>query len=565
MTKLKLTASLALFTLALACNKGEFLDKTATTDLDERAVFSDSARTMEFLTGIYADIAYSFNPFRFGNGGGLESASDEAEGGGSNSSNGYTQWAVGSINSNSFSVGDAWNTSYANIRRTNIFFKNLPGSPLTGNLKKNTKAEARFLRAWYYFNLVKHYGGVPLVGDTIYTGETPIRVERRSFQDCISYIISELDTAIPDLLPVQFSNNYGRITEGAARALKARVLLYAASPLFNGGQVATAEPLRSVTGYVAADPDRWRLAAEAAKEVIDMNLYKLNEDNNTAPGYGFYKLFTLRKNDEHILQGMRNKNRELEAWWLPPSRNGGDGAKPTKELVDAFPMKNGKPITDNTSGYNAANPYIDRDPRFNYSIIHNESMIWLNGGPKQPVYTYVGVPQDAIYTGTSTGYYINKMLQDDVVSNNFTETERCFPLIRYAEVLLNYAEALNEWQGPEPDVYAAVEAIRKRAGLNPFTLPANLSKEQMREVIRAERRVELAFEEHRFWDVRRWKIAPQTDNKTMHGTEITRNGSTYTYQTINVRPHVFRDAMYLWPLPQSELSKSPELLQNPGW
>jgi hypothetical protein len=564
MTKLNLTACIAVLAMAVACNKGEFLDKTATTDLDEKAVFSDSARTMEFLTGIYSDISYSFNPFRFG-GAGLESASDEAEGPGSNSSSTYIQWATGSINANSGAVGDVWNTSYANIRRVNIYFRNLAKSPLTNALKTTTRAEARFLRAWYYFNMVKHYGGVPLVGDTVYTGETPIRVERRSFKDCIDYIISELDLAAQSLPASQFSFNYGRITSGAALALKARVLLYAASPLFNGGQVATSEPLRSLTGYPTADPNRWRLAAEAAKAVMDLNLYKLYEDNTTAPGYGFYKMFTQRRNDEHILQGMRPKNRELEGMWLPPSRGAGDGANATKEMADAFPMKNGKAITDPGSGFDPNDPYKNRDPRFNYSIIHNESLVWLNNGPKQPVYTYVGVPQDAIYIGTSTGYYINKMLQEDVVPNNFTETERCFPLIRYAEILLNYAEALNESDGPTADVYAAVEAIRKRAGLDPYTLPAGLTQDQMREAIRAERRIELAFEEHRFWDVRRWKIAPQTDNRTLHGTEITKNGATYTYQTINVRQHVFRDAMYLWPLPQGELSKSPELLQNPGW
>jgi hypothetical protein len=110
-----------------------------------------------------------------------------------------------------------------------------------------------------------------------------------------------------------------------------------------------------------------------------------------------------------------------------------------------------------------------------------------------------------------------------------------------------------------------VEAIRKRAGLDPYQLTAGLTREQMRSVIQNERRIELAFEEQRFWDVRRWKIAEQTDNKLMHGQEVTKNGSVYNYKTIGVRPHVFRPAMYLWPLPQIELSKSPELIQNTGW
>lgn len=563
MNKLTHITCIALLCIAASCNKGDFLDKTATSDLTEKSVFSDSARTMDYLTGIYADIGFSFNPFRFG-GAGLEAACDEAEGPGTSSSSAYIQWAVASVNPSGVS-GDAWSTPYANIRRVNVFFKNLPSAPLTPALKTRVRAEARFLRAWYYFNLVKHYGGVPLIGDTIYNSEAPIPVERNTFEECVDYIVSECDAVTTQLPASQFAFNYGRITSGASMALKAKVLLYAASPLFNGEQLATAEPLRSITGYPTADPLRWKKAADAAKALIDLNLYKLNEDNATAPGYGFYKVFTLRKNDEHILQHMRVANRELEGKWLPPSRGADDGSTPYKELADAFPMKNGKAITDAASGYDAANPYNNRDPRFNYTIIHNESNIWINSGPKQPVYTYIGYPQDGIYVGTATGYYINKLLQDDVVPNNFAQTERCFPLIRYAEILLDYAEALNEAEGPSQPIYDAVEAIRKRAGLDPYTLPAGLTKDQMRTAIRDERRIELAFEEQRFWDVRRWKIAEQTDNRSMHGTEITKTGSTYTYQTIVVRPHVFRPAMYLWPLPQGELSKSPELLQNPGW
>jgi hypothetical protein len=562
MTKTKLAACIGLC-FVLACKKGAFLDKTATSDLTEQSVFSDSARTMDFLTGIYADIGFSFSPFRFG-GAGLEAACDEAEGPGSSSSSTYIQWAAASINPSSV-PDDAWRIGYANIRRVNVFFKNLPQSPLTPALKVTSRAEARFLRAWYYFNLLKHYGGVALIGDTIYNDATPFKVERNTFEACVNYIVAECDAVTPQLPPTQFAFNFGRITSGASLALKAKVLLYAASPLFNGGQIATAEPLRSITGYPTADPLRWKKAADAAKAVMDMNLYKLNEDNATAPGYGFYKLFTLRKNDEYILQQMRQASRELEGRWLPPSRGADDGSNPYKELTDAFPMKNGKAITDAGSGYDATHPYDNRDPRLNYSVIHNESMVWINSGPKQPVYTYIGFPQDGIYVGTATGFYINKMLQDDIVPNNFGQTQRCFPLIRYAEILLDYAEALNETDGPVQAVYDAVEAIRKRAGLSPYQLTTGLSKDQMRTAIRDERRIELAFEEQRFWDVRRWKIAEQTDSKPMHGTQITKSGSSYTYETVVVRPHVFRTAMYLWPLPQVEISKSPELLQNPGW
>lgn len=477
MTKV-IAGGIFLLLLYTSCQKGDFLDKTETTDLTEPSVFSDSARTMDFLTGIYADISFSFNPSRFGNAG-LDASSDEAEGPGTNSSSMYLQWATGSVNQASV-TGDAWYTCYTNIRRVNRLLKNLPVTPLSGTLKNQVKGQALFLRAWYYSTLLKHYGGVKLVGDTLYDADDFISADRNTYAECVDYILQQCDDAA-QLLPLEyFSKDHGRVTKGARLALKARVLLYAASPLFNGEQVAGADPLRSITGYPSVDMNRWKLAADAAKAVMDLGIYQLHEDNTTAPGYGFYEVFTLRKNEEYILAGMRPANRELEGLWLPSSRGGmADNTNPYQELVDAFPMKNGLPITDAGSGYDPTHPYANRDPRFDYSIIHNESLVWKNSGPKIPLYTYAGYPQDGVYVGTSTGYYVFKMLQDNVVPNNFGQTNRCFPLIRYAEILLDYAEAMNEFSGPGQEVYDALEAIRKRAGLDPYTLPTGLDRKSV--------------------------------------------------------------------------------------
>jgi len=550
-----------------SCEKENFLDQTVTTDLNEETVFTDSTRTMNFLNGIYSDMAFSFSPTRFGSGG-LEAASDEAEGSNPNPSSKYFQFALGSINANSV-PNDAWNTSYANIRRVNQLLKHLPTTPLSGYLREQIMSEARFLRAWYYAILLKHYGGVPLVGDIIYGANDDIIAKRNTYEECLNYIVSECEAAFQVLPPAQLSQNYGRITQGACLALRARVLLYAASPLFNGGGI---EQGNQIIGYPNYSAERWKIAADAAKDFMNFSAslgepYMLNENNTTAPGYGFYQVFTLRKNTEYILHYMRESNRDLESIWLPPSRGavGNHGSYAYQDLVDAFPMKNGKAITDPQSGYDASNPYANRDPRLNYTIIHNESLIHKRDQNMQPVYTYVRSGEDAVYIGTPTGYFINKMLKDDIVANNVHGTPRALPLMRYAEVLLNYAEAQNEYAGPGLEVYAAVEAIRKRAGLNPYHLPTGLSKEQMREVIRNERRIELAFEEHRFWDVRRWKIAETTDNQQMRGIEISRPGNSYNYKTFVVREHTFRPEMYLWPIPQSEIVKSEELIQNPGW
>jgi hypothetical protein len=235
-------------------------------------------------------------------------------------------------------------------------------------------------------------------------------------------------------------------------------------------------------------------------------------------------------------------------------------------------MKNGKEITDPTSGYDPANPYKNRDPRLDYSILHDSSLrkVFAANQPS-PITLYINtalnppVPAsgDAVYKGTPTGYYIFKMVDPNVINNDLANSSRCLPLIRYAEILLNFAEATNEVDGPTTEVYQAVEAIRRRAGLRPYQLSTGLSQNEMRDIIRKERRIELAYEGHRFFDVRRWMIAEQTENLQMHGLEVDRAGTLTSYKLFNVRKHNFTKSMYLWPLPLQEIAKSPELLQNP--
>jgi hypothetical protein len=392
----------------------------------------------------------------------------------------------------------------------------------------------------------------------------------------VNYIIAECDAAAQDLPVVQTGSLYGRISRGACLALKSRVLLFAASPLFNnGGQAQGVAGLDSIVAYRDTDPNRWRLAANAAKAVIGLNAYALYYDSTSISGqlgYGFQRLFTLRYNTEYILARMMGDNKYLEGLWDVPSRGGSGGPFPYQEIVDAFPMKNGKEITDPTSGYDAAKPYQNRDPRLNYSILHDSSLrkVFAANQPS-PVNLYMNtavtppVPAsgDAVYKGTPTGLYIFKMVDPNVINNDLANSSRVLPLIRYAEILLNFAEATNEADGATTEVYQAVEAIRRRAGLRPYQLPLGLSQATMRDVIRKERRIELAYEGHRFFDVRRWMIAEQTDNLLMHGMEVDRAGTLTTYKVFNVRKHNFTKSMYLWPIPLQEIAKSPELLQNP--
>jgi hypothetical protein len=575
--------AVVLGSMMLACQEASFLDDTQTTNLNEETVFADSTYATQFFFGIFEDIGFDSDPGRFSDGntifparsGGLDGASDEAEPRAIPFITTNVQFATGTVNSVIVSK-DAWDVCYRNIRRTNLFLKHLDVTPFQPSLKTQLASETRFLRAWYYAILLKHYGGIPLIGDTVYSATDKIIAIRNTYQECVDYIVSECDQAAANLITRPVARDHGRIGAGACKALKARVLLYAASPLFNGSGFAPA-PLTEILGYPAADPNRWKIAAEAAQAVISLNAYQLHVNNSPTPGEGFYEEFvakdfqSVNAHSGLILERVATDGNYEERLWQPPSRGGGQGgAYPYHDLVDAFGMANGKAITDATSGYDPQNPYANRDPRLDNSINHDQSIMpAVLLGPRVAIDIFLGnyqgrlSGQDAVRAGTPTGYYVNKMVHRVVVANGFIEGPASRPLMRYAEVLLNYAEAKNEFDGPTSEVYAAIEAIRERAGLSPFTLPAGLSKDAMREIIRNERRVELAFEGHRFFDVRRWMIADQTENQTMTGMEVVRNGSSASFNVFNVRKHNFREAMYFWPIPYSETAKSPELLQNP--
>ncbi|WP_345947610.1 RagB/SusD family nutrient uptake outer membrane protein [Mucilaginibacter sp. PAMB04274] len=563
--KNKYTILLTLFAvLAIAsCKKGGVLDQVKTTDLNEEKTFSDSTRTIQFLTRIYSDIGFSADPRRFGSSVGVYSITDEVEGSLLAATAYNVIFQTGAVSAINIPT-DAWVTSYANIRRVNVFLKHLPETPLSPGLRNKLAGEARFLRAWYYFIMLKHYGGVPLIGDAVYEATDDVPGKRATFEACVNYIESECNAAASQLPLTQNGLDYGRITRGACLALKSRLLLYAASPLFN------ARPeMDGVLGYTTFDGQRWNKAAQAALDVINLNQYQLLELSTPAPGYGFQKVFTLRKNTEYILAAMAGNNRTLEAIWDPPSRAGSGSAYPYQELVDAFGTKNGKPIaTDPT--YNPADPYANRDPRLNYTILFNQGLRLGTNKAISPVNTYVNAAQDG-FPLTKTGYFLRKFLDENTIASaTSSTTERCFPLIRYAEILLNYAEAANE-SGDINTAYTQLVAIRRRAGINAgadgmYGLTAGMSKEDMRVLIQNERRVELAIEEHRYWDVRRWKIAENISNKTLHGMRITKVGNGYTYERIDIRTPVFvAPKWYLWPIPQSEVNKSVDLTQNPGW
>jgi hypothetical protein len=444
-------------------------------------------------------------------------------------------------------VDNAWNTNYTGIRRANMFLSKIDRVPATEELKKQWKAEARFLRAYFYFELVKRWGGVPLLGDQVLGISDHLNMSRNTLDECVQYIITELDAIKDELLPAVVSDkDWGRANKGAALALRSRVLLYAASPLMNP----------------SGDLQKWTAAANAAKEVMQLNTYSLVTD--------FVGLFNAVKNSEIIFLKQQAQSQTVETNNGPIGYITGTGlTSPSQNLVDAFLMKNGKMIQEAGSGYDAANPYANRDPRLDATVMYNGKK-WLN----RSVETFEGGldKPGGNRVQTKTGYYLRKFMGKFESSANYSNQNHHVLLFRYAEILLNYAEALNESEGPVKEVYDALVLIRKRAGItagvgNLYGLPAGADKNIMRELIRNERRIELAFEEHRFWDIRRWKIAENVMNAPVKGMVIRKDDSgSFTYEVKEVVPSVFdASKMYWYPVPFYEIQTNRNMQQNPGW
>ena len=611
--------------MLVACDSS-YLDQTITNDLNEDIVFADSTYASGFLTQVYADIGFDTDGDRFGghnamnSNGGLQVACDEAEFRQSSTITTGMAFATGTVNP-VIVTDDAWSRCYTNIRRCNKFLKLIDRTPMYESTKKQYKAECRFLRAWYYYVLVRHYGGVPLLGDTIYTADDAIKSTRDTYEDCIKFITSEVESVLHEniLRPRTSGSNNGRISEGTCQAFLSRVYLDAASPLHNGmgGKEyysgISNENLKALLAYPNNDVERWKPAIDYSLLVMnsvgDYKLFEVHvntEDSDSPePGWGYYGMqipadfmnvtsyedvkYPYGAYQEILLQYKEPEGIRLCDIYCPPSC-GGDrlGGFIYWDLCEAFPMADGKAIDDPTgkyySNYNPVFPKINRDPRFGNVVTVNAMQQMSAGDKTHWVFTCLGdgATEDAIYTGTPTGVYIKKFVNRNCAGNYFVAPPMSRGLIRFAEVLLNYAEAVNEYYGPDHEdfvsasetisPYTALKKIRSRAGIEPgadgmYGLKANMTQEEMREAIRLERRLELCLEGFRFFDVRRWMIAEETDNKMMHGLELTHTGkdmtTSYTWRIIDVRKHVFRKSMYFWPIPYNETVRMPELLQNP--
>ncbi len=449
--------------------------------------------------------------------------------------------------------------AYDAVRRANEFLVKIDEATIEESTKMRLKGEARFLRAFLYFDMVKRYGGVPLL-TMPQSLEEDLEVPRNTLDECFTFIVEELDMAIAEL-PLNIPR--GRAGKGAAMALKGRALLYYASPLYNENN----------------DPGRWEKAASASKDVIDLGKYALHANHSTLwleKGAHSESIFEIQYKLPEKQHGLDSKVKPLIL-----ANNAAGINTPLQELVDAFPMKNGKLINEEGSGYDPNNPYIGRDNRFYDFIAYNGAkMKGTNSGPPVREITleiyrggreYDGNPAMQTYN-TFTGYFAIKAVnpENTIYMGSVTGSDQPWMELRYAEVLLNYAEAKNESSGsPDETVYEAVNQVRRRAGIIEDIKAGGLSKDEMRALIRNERYIELCFEHKRYWDLKRWKIAHSHLNaKRFTGVVITKESDgtfTYEYYPRDPQPLVFTEKMYWMPIPQSEITKNRKLVQNPGW
>jgi starch-binding outer membrane protein, SusD/RagB family len=552
-------------TIITAVSCENFLDPEPDGRKSEELVFNNYTYALGFFADIYNQLPYGFH----NTGGAMEDcATDDAEH--SDQLSVVQDYNNGSWNQLNFPDAYLYGKYYSSLRKLAIFMDNVDKarfidpnmfnrSPQINKVyQERFKGESFFLRAFFYFELVKRFGGVPIVPERRLTLDDNLNLPRSTFDECVEYIVKNCDSAI-NRLPVKdtVSTWIGHATKASAYGLKSRILLYAASPLHNPTN----------------DIERWKTSAAAAKEAID--ILSIN-------GYGLYtadpsvkeKLYPIWNefyNKEVLFAMPYSNNNDFEYNNFPIGFENGRGlTNPTQDLVDAFEMSNGKLTTDPTSGYNPTLPYYRRDPRLAMVIGYN-GQTYNN----RAIETYIGgldgLNKDQ--SATKTGYYIKKYINLNAnLVENTGQARLSWVHFRYAELLLNYAEAMNEAYGPEvlPSGYTltamqAINQVRSRAGLS--VLATGLAQDIFRTRLQNERRVELCFEGHRAWDIRRWKMG-EIFNQPIHGMRVTNTGgTTLIFEKFEVEQRSFDvTKMYLMPIPQSEIAKSGGVLeQNPNW
>ncbi|RZM22820.1 MAG: RagB/SusD family nutrient uptake outer membrane protein [Pedobacter sp.] len=463
--------------------------------------------------------------------------------------------------------GQYYEDSWAAIRKANVFLTEIKNATMADKGEQARMiAEVKVLRAFFFLELIKMYGGMPIIREPLPDDFDYTKLKRNSFEECAAFIAADCNEAIAEsALPYRISieGERGRFTKAVAHAVKSEALLFSASKLWNQNN----------------DLEKWKSAASAAKSALDA---LLANDYRLHPNYEkYFQGSSLNSDDKETIFEIKNPNAVYGGnlfflHGIPSIDAGKAGATPSQELVDTYDMANGqqailgyqdadhlKPIINTASGYDDNKPYVGRDPRFYATVWYNQAFYGNIWGNNHYVASFIGGIDGLanLRSRTHNGYYLRKFI-DPVLRNGNIGNVR-WKKYRLAELYLNYAEAANEAYGATSEVYDAIYAIRDRVAMD--GLPVGLDVDQMRERIRRERQVELAFEEHRFWDVRRWKVLDKTDKLTT-GIAWTKTGTVFTGKRIVVDRRLAWDNKFLiFPIPLLEISRLPAFDQNPGW
>lgn len=633
---------LAIGLLGVSCDD-KFFDTLSEERLTMEQTFSKKATTEQFLANVYSYVPDEFSQrFVSGTAGPWTGGSSEAE----------FVWSFvesqkvnnGSIDPTSDLTKKYWTEFYKGINKASTFMEWVDKCQELGNDRTLRKAEARVLRAYFYFNLLKIYGPFVIIGEKALPQDAPfelVQLPRNSIDECVEYINSELLLAARDLPEVPNSKDYGRITRPIALAFRSKLLLYAASPLFNGNE--QYKDLQNADGKKlfpqTFEQAKWDSAYAATKTFIDTyvpSYFNLNAVGTDGKPFVFGSTTNTGKYDPYIsyrevVRGNDySSNPELIfyriacnvsafQYELTPFHNGapnndykGSGGKSiTQEMVDMYFTNNGLRVDEDpaykTSGFstkaynnpfntsfifaplNTYNQWVNREPRFYADVTFNGS-IWLNTNPSKIVTTtYFNGNSGKNIGGNDypvTGYIVRK----GAPLGAWGSGSRSCVLLRLAEIYLNYAEACNE-TGRLDEAIKYVNLIRQRAGVpeygngggvdsNGFTrIPYPATKDDIRNRIRRERTIELAFENQRYFDVRRWKVADMPvgdgwvyptyheggEGGDYHGLDVSQDPPTKFFQKVVFEKRAFTAKHYFFPIPQNELNIDKKLVQNTGW
>lgn len=555
-----------------SCKNDDFLDTPAKGILTNKSTFETQGNAELFINDIYDRLPDGNN----GTDRTLEGWTDN------NNVTATNHEGQDRIRSNALSPGNytngpadqlGWVRNYEQIRRCNVFLKEaeINKSVYAADWYEQRVAEVRVLRAFFYSILFRNYGGVPLITIPLNNLDgSDIFMPRATIDATVAFIEADCDAGALVLPQTLTDKNLGRVTKGAALMIKADVQLFAASPLANKTN----------------DLAKWAKAAATLKSIMDLNTYSLFNKSSvpilsttgsgtTSTAFRDQFLAVNNWNSETIFArgyALPSKGHRREGFMGPTIVGGGQqtwgGFSATQNLVDDYQMDNGKAITDPTSGYDPNHPYMHRESRFEQSIVYDGSY-WQGEVFKSRVGGSNEIDLGSKGDISNTGYQARKTLDESIKGQTSLGSSigvSNYQYYRYAETLLSYAEAQNEAVGPDASVYEAVRLVRERVLLPP--VPAGFSKEDMRTLIRRERRLELAFEDKRWYDIRRWEITtkgPAVLTKPMYGMYITVSGDDLVYKIVSGFENRYSAHMNWLPIPIDVMNKNPKLEQNPGY